>query len=250
MNKKIKKNWEFDVLGIDNYKRDGKLLFYYNFIKENINKIQGDLLEVGVFRGKTIISTALLLKELGTNKKVYGFDSFEGFPIEKNSFDDFSQFSTLYKENKISREHYEDHQKLISIKTDLEKISPNFSNISSSGLFDNTSYDYVKNKIDYFSLDNIELVKGDFKKTMQQEKKYKFMSVFLDCDLYDSYVYSLNFSWKHMISGAFMYLDEYYSLKFPGARIACDDFFENKKDKPFLISNYENDFERWGVFKS
>ena len=85
MNKKIKKNWEFNVLGIDNYKKDGKLSYYYNFIEENINKIQGDLLEVGVFRGKTIISTALLLKELGSKKKFMVLIVLKVFQLKKTA---------------------------------------------------------------------------------------------------------------------------------------------------------------------
>lgn len=40
-----------------------------------------------------------------------------------------------------------------------------------------------------------------------------------------------------------IYLDEYYSLKFPGARIACDEFLQDKSinmiKKKYKGSNFE-----------
>ena len=47
-----------------------------------------------------------------------------------------------------------------------------------------------------------------------------------------------------------MYLDEYYSLKFPGARIATDEFFFDKNDKPEMYPRQTMDFERWFVTKN
>lgn len=45
----------------------------------------GDIVEAGVFQGHTLLATALLLRELGSDKKVVGFDSFTGFPKRNNS---------------------------------------------------------------------------------------------------------------------------------------------------------------------
>ena len=75
------------------------------------------------------------------------------------------------------------------------------------------------------------------------------MAAMIDCDLYESYKYTLNFIWERLTKGSLIYLDEYYSLKFPGARIACNEFFINKKQKPVMIEKKVNDFERWAVFK-
>ena len=46
-----------------------------------------------------------------------------------------------------------------------------------------------------------------------------------------------------------MFFDEYYSLKFPGARLAIDEFFLNKKNKPQMHEKKEREFERWFVRK-
>ena len=106
-------------------------------------------------------------------------------------------------------------------------------------------------KAEILGLDNILLFKGDFSETMLSNKfiNNNFMSVMIDCDIYMSYKIALPFAWSRMSNGAFMFLDEYYSLKFPGAKIATDEFFSKINSKPKLISKHRNEFERWGVIK-
>lgn len=250
-NLNITENWEFNVLNIDNYKSKGKFRTYYDFLKKNHNKLNGDILEAGVFQGKSLIATAILLKELGSKKKIYGFDSFIGFNKRANKNDKFDNFLKLYNEKQITRKHLEKHQKLIYLKKLLQNKDYDTFNISSSNSFENNSLSDLKKKIDKLKLDNIVLVKGDFRKTMNNHKfkKLKLMAAMIDCDLYESYKYTLNFIWERLTKGSLIYLDEYYSLKFPGARIACNEFFINKKQKPVMIEKKVNDFERWAVFK-
>jgi len=110
----------------------------------------------------------------------------------------------------------------------------------------------LKKKIDYLELDNIHIVEGDFESTMKSnnENVKSIFSVLIDCDLYKSYLDVLNFVWPKLVNGGYVYFDEYYSLKFAGARIATDEFFVNKKDKPHKEENFKSEFERWGIIKS
>lgn len=249
---RINKDWEYNILGIDNYTKPDKLKIYYDFIIKNHNKLEGDILEIGVFNGKTLLSTALLLKEIGSKKIVYGFDSFSGFPPVYHENDSFDKFFELFEKGEISKSHLDDHKKLLYYKNLFQKnkkITP--KNISTSNDFSGVNYDILKEKINHFQLDNIKLVEGDFKDTMINStlKENKFMSVFLDCDLYESYKISFNFFWEKLEKGAMVYLDEYYSLKFPGARIATNEFLKDKKIKlNFHIEN-DKDFERWYLIK-
>ena len=56
-------DWEFNKLEIENYNNPQTRLYnYFTFIKENFNKLEGDIFEFGVFRGKSIIACGLLLK--------------------------------------------------------------------------------------------------------------------------------------------------------------------------------------------
>ena len=72
----------YTILGIDNFSElsQGRLRFLYSYIRENHRDYEGDIFKFGVFRGASLIAIAMLLKQLGSDKKIYGFDSFSGFP--------------------------------------------------------------------------------------------------------------------------------------------------------------------------
>ena len=247
----LRKDWEFNVLQICNYNKTGKLERYFNFIRNNIDELEGDICEVGVYRGHSLLATALLLKELGSNKIIFGFDSFSGFPSYHEN-DSLSKFDFLYKNGNISENHYQDYILNIKHKEFVTDAAILPSTISSSMDFSETSRVLLEKKIDYLELDNVRLMDGDFKETMQTGmlQNVKFMSVLMDCDLYESHKIALPFVWDRMVCNAYLYLDEFYSLKFPGARIAVNEFFEHKLDKPAMYPRKPKDFERWFVMKS
>ena len=244
--------WEFDVLGIANYDNPGKLKPYFDWIKINHKKVDGDLAEAGVFNGKSLLSTGLLLKELGSDKRVYGFDSFSGFPSIYHAKDDISQFNDLYKTGRIDKTHYEAHQKLKKYRTILKNNDVTVKSISSSNDFSEVNLEKLIRKIELLGLDNIHIVKGSFSETMDDGKyiNLHLMSCLLDCDLYQSYQLALPFFWKRLSFGGYLWLDEYYSLKFPGARIACDEYFSSCKEKPKMYPRLDGEFERWYVIKN
>ena len=63
-------NWALDVFGIENPRNElSGLKKYFDFIIKNHNRIQGDIAEFGVFNGKSLLATALILKELKSKKK-------------------------------------------------------------------------------------------------------------------------------------------------------------------------------------
>lgn len=251
---KIKDDWEFNVLGIYNYRKPGPWSAYFNFVRDNHSKIPGDILESGVFRGKSLIAMGMLLKELGSEKIVYGFDSFSGFPPVYHPNDSLDMFDALYKEEKISKDHLEAVRRNIQWREFLSNHSERIDagNISSSGDFSSTNIEFVKRKIDLIGLDNIVLVDGPFSETMVDDRPDPklLMAVAMDCDLYKSYLWTFSFSWPRLAINGMVYLDEYYSLKFPGARIATDKFLENRPHKLVIHDKKDGDFERWYVIKS
>ena len=244
------KDWEFNVMGVDNFKKNGKLKPYYDFIRENHSKLDGDICEVGVYRGFSILATAMLLKELKSDKVIWGYDSFEGFP-KYHPNDSLDNFNTLYSEGKISKEHFDDYKRNYSYKSFVKQTEVNVRNISSSEDFSKNSLEQLERKINFLGLDNIRLVKGNFDLTMHEIEKTKtFFASLIECDLYEGYKTSLPFVFDRLCMGGYMYLDEYYSLKFPGAKIATDEFFEKKEEKPFKHETHKSDFERWGIIKN
>ena len=76
------------------------------------------------------------------------------------------------------------------------------------------------------------------------------MCCLIDCDLYESYKYTLPKAWEHTITGGMIYLDEYYSLKFPGAKIAVDEFIKKKDINVEMKStSFDPDFPRGFIIK-
>lgn len=250
---KFENNFEFNLLNIENYNNSLKLNELIKFIKKNKN-LKGDYFEFGVFQGRTLLSIALLLKKLNIKKKVYGFDSFKGFP-DYHKLDNISNFKKLYRNKKISKKHYQDHKTFLKIKkfSKITQSKINASNISTSMDFSKNSYNKLLIKIKKLRLDNVILIKGNFNKTVPKffkNKKTKIFAGNIDCDLYSSYKIVLPVLWNNLINKGMIMLDEYYSLKFPGAKIACDEFFTKEKIKPYKTKKIEGEFERWFVKKN
>ena len=80
------KEYELNLLGVNEFynQTNSRLRFWYNHIKTNALKEDGDIFEFGVYKGNSLISAALILKELNSKKKVFGFDTFKGFTTESS----------------------------------------------------------------------------------------------------------------------------------------------------------------------
>ncbi len=247
----LHENWEFDVIGIYNYRRGGVYKPMFDFIRDHHDGIDGDIVDVGVYKGKTTLGFAMYLKELGSDKKVYGYDSFCGFPPDPNPMDAYERYEELFEEGRISQAHWDAVRRYWETIGFLKEASnlDQFT-VSTSADFSNTSQDFLERKIERLGLDNIVLVPGFFSDTMTADSgPEKIFFVNLDCDLYDGYKLSLPFVWDRMPTGGYIWLDEYYSLKFPGARIATDEFFVDKADGPEMDERLPGEFERWHVVR-
>lgn len=241
-------NWQYGSLNIYNCKNDTTLNYFFEFILKNHQKITGDIVECGVFRGRSLLGIALALQRKKSKKLVYGFDSFSGFP-RLCPKDHPSNFRSLFKQKRITKKHFETHKMFLNLQKTVFN-EKNVLNFSSSKNFSSTSINELKRKINYLGLKNIRLVKGDFKITMTPRKPpFSIMAALVDCDLYESHQACLPFIWKRLVSRGYIFLDEYYSLKFPGARLAIDEFFADKTEKPQKHKCDKSGFERWYVQK-
>jgi hypothetical protein len=163
---------------------------------------------VGVGFSLTVISNL-------TKKKIYAFDSFEGFP-EKISENDKSLSDTvdLNKILKFSKFHYK------YMSEDLVK-----QNLVKNGV----KREFIQN--------NIKMIKGFFPKSFEGfDEKISFLH--LDVDLYDSYKDCLNFFYSKVVKGGIITFDEYIDSEIKqskkgwdwhGAKIAIDEFVQDNK---------------------
>jgi len=198
--------------------------FLYNHIRESIQE-DGDILEFGVYRGSTLLAMALLLKDLGSNKRIFGFDSFSGFPSysEEDAFDNFYKNPEVFSVKFLQElDDFLKFSKEFNTNKQLNEIT-----LAESMDFSVNNVDLLRRKIDYLGLDNIILVEGDFESTVPKFFEYydgKVLACNIDCDLYRGYELVLPQVMNFLSEYGYVHLDEYYSFKYPGAKIACDRF--------------------------
>jgi hypothetical protein len=172
------------------------------------NDIEGDIVECGVGRGKSLFYIGYLTYILKSKKRIFGFDSFEGFPEpteEDNSF------------------------------RNPQKGDWSFANI-----------ELVKNRFYFADLaefyeSNVFLVKGFFSDTIQENLPEVISFLHLDADLYQSTKDVIENAYLRLSKGAYVVFDEYDEPKWPGVKKAVDEFlFDKVEDVIFfeLISRY------------
>lgn len=81
----------------------------------------------------------------------------------------------------------------------------------------------------------IMLCKGWFKDTLFVANNESFCFVHIDSDRYESTKQCLEFFWPRMVSGGFMFFDDYGLGNTPGVKKAVDEFFDNKSYDVFKI---------------
>lgn len=245
-------SWEYDVLKLYNPLRVGHLDVWFDFLRNTAATIPGDILEAGVFQGKSLLAACTVMSQVAPDKTIFGYDSFSGFPAVDVPQDDPARFDDLAREGRISSDYLDRVNRNLAHLRYLKNIDTlDFSTVSSSGSFDATNRESIENLAHYLELTNLTLVEGPFHETMTDSYPgpTTIAAAILDCDLYGSYVTALGYIWPRLSPGGIIYLDEYYSLKFPGARIAVDEFFDGTNAKLEGVTDTFNGFERWFVSK-
>jgi len=158
-------------------------------------------------------------------------------------------FPDIFEQNLVEK-----HKLMLGLKNAINKKNTTLmpSNISSSGDFSETSEFSLREKIKTLELDNIELIVGDFADTVKKfflDYDGQIFSCNIDCDLYLGYKNTLPYVYGRLVKGGYVHLDEYYSLKFPGARIACDEYFKKMGIVPKKNNVPNHEFERWFITK-
>ena len=160
--------------------------------------VKGSVVDCGVFRGFSLMSWAKLsamLEPENLTRRVYGFDSFAGFPSvsdkDKNNIVDITRGG-------LSADSYQELQELIA--------------------------EYDRDRF-LGHIDKVHLVKGDVCETIPafvQEHQHLVVSLlFIDLDLYDSTRAALRHFVPRMPKGAVLAFDELDNPQWPGETLAA-----------------------------
>jgi len=170
---------------------------YFQKMLNRIADVEGDIVECGIGRGKTFQMLALLAEREEKERRLWGFDSFEGFP--EPSDEDRNNFV----ENRDIRRG-------------------GWHKMNESDVFD--LLDFIKINKDFVN-NNIRIVKGFFEKSLPHAGVQKIALLHLDVDLYSSYKDCLNHLFPKIASGGVVLFDERESEVYPGGKKAIDEFF-------------------------
>ena len=166
-------------------KRLDNIEYCINEILEN--KIEGDFIETGVWRGGSCIFMRELLRvNKIIDRKVFVADSFEGMPKPKDKFDG------------------PDHSMFDSAKVSLEEVKSNFK-----------SFNFDEDK-------QVVFIKGWFSESLPKANINKLSLLRLDGDMYTSTMDSLNNLYKKVSKGGFVIVDDYND--WPECKKAVLDF--------------------------
>ncbi len=172
------------------------------------NKINGDFIECGVWRGGATIFMRLILKKYKIQDKiVYAADSFEGLPPpdpEKFPEDEKSKFHTMNV-----------------TKVDLDEVKENFK-----------LYDVLD--------DGVFFMKGWFKDSLKDTPFQKLSILRLDGDMYESTWEILENLYDKLSIGGYAIVDDY---NLAPCRSAVDDF-----RKQYAIFDEIKEIDGAGIF--
>ena len=192
-------------------------IYWWEYFREiNFHEINGDIVECGVGRGRSLITLATINNFISNaydveKRRIFALDSFEGFP-EPTSFD-------------------------ASIR------NPKKGEWSSSP---NNQFEYSPEALEIILKkaelnEDITFIKGFFNETTKKLPIEKISILHLDGDLYESIRDPLNNLWNKVSLGGVIVLDDYLfegeeNESFPGARKAVMDFLEENSSFNYLKS--------------
>lgn len=195
---------QFENLLVDDCTSIEKMMNICLLLQQSVHmKIEGDIVELGCFRGTSAAIIREMLNSLGSTRELHVYDSFEGLPSESQ----FDVPSEIWKKGE-----------LLTSKENLIEL------FEARGL-----------KLP-------EIHKGWFCDTLPTSLPNKISFAHLDGDFYDSIMDSLVHVYPRLSTGAIVVIDDYCDPSvlnvhniLPGVKRACDDFFLDKKEKVQIL---------------
>ncbi|MFL9831954.1 TylF/MycF/NovP-related O-methyltransferase [Flavobacterium sp. ST-87] len=176
----------------------------------NINNIEGDIVECGVWKGGSIGACLLTLIKLNKlDNKIWLYDTFEGMN-EPTDLD-------------------------LDINGNLASDRMQNEDIEISWLWAKAELDIVKKNINSFEYpkENIYYVKGPVEETlMTKQIPDKIAFLRLDTDWYESTKIELEILYSRLVPGGVLIIDDYGH--WGGCRKAVDEFFGKMDFIPFF----------------
>lgn len=180
---------------------NGCRFLYQRRLLDIVAPLEGDIVECGVGQGRTLLFWGILTFAEGRHRRLWGFDSFEGFP--EPSPEDASPRNPQKGEWAAGG------------MREVENL------LLESGL----PGEWVRARL--------TLVKGFFEESLPKYVGSQIALLHIDADLYQSYKTALEILYPQVCPGGVIAFDEYMGTwehhGFPGAKKAVDEFLADQK---------------------
>lgn len=170
------------------------------------NKIEGDIVECGVWKGGSMMAIAETLKQLGdTNRQLFLYDTFAGMtaPTEED-VDQLNRDANSQLKDDIDKKT----ESIVWAYSGLEEVKANIKKIQ---------YPYV----------NIHFIEGDILQTIPAQLPGKIALLRLDTDWYESTKHEMIHLYPLLQKSGVLIIDDYGFWK--GSRKAVDEYLEANK---------------------
>lgn len=174
------------------------------------NKIAGDFVECGVWRGGSSMNMALTLLECGNReRRLYLFDTFAGMSEPTDADVDVH--------GRVAQQKFEKLQNGQSNAWCFASLEDVQQNMGSTG----------------YPTERLHFVKGKVEDTIPASAPERIALLRLDTDWYESTRHELEHLFPRLVPGGVLILDDYGHWQ--GARKAADEYFEARGMKPLLF---------------
>lgn len=168
-------------------------LYFLQSCLRSLASLPGDVAECGVRWGKS----ALFMNEaVGGARTIWAFDSFEGLsdPVPQDGA------ASAYPKGR-----------------------------STGNRFFAVDFEVVRDRLE---AEGIRVMRGWIPERFPEVADRQFCLVHVDVDMYEPTLQCLEFFWPRMPRFALLVCDDYGTAAYPGARIAIDEFFAGRDEKP------------------
>lgn len=180
-----------------------------NYVRRN--SIAGDFVECGVWKGGNLALMQKMVEMYKLDRKVYGFDTFEGMSEPTEHDIDYA--------GNLASKMMEQKEKIDGVSNvhAFAGLSQVKQNLASVGI-----------------TDSVKLVQGKVEDTLQIEENIpaKISILRLDTDWYESTKFELERLYPRLTHGGVLIIDDYGH--FQGAKKAVDEFFEDLGEDVWL----------------
>jgi len=175
------------------------------------NRIPGDFVECGVWRGGSVMAMAAELSNLGIQeRRIWLYDTFSGMTAPTSA--DIESGTGKSATAMLKSTDVADGDNVWCV-AGLEDVT---ANVRSTG----------------YPMENFTFVKGDVAQTLQQVCPEKISLLRLDTDWYESTRVELEVLYPRLCVGGVCIFDDYGHWQ--GARKAVDEYFEKLDHRPYM----------------